>query len=122
MVEGDAKNLDLPTQLWNARLNGDNEEVKVVTQKMFEQVQDKLVDAFFEDNPLTFPKQDDYVEGVFKFLHPGLMDYPEKSTDCYHTIAKKGNNLSQGSDFTQVVTNQLFDDLEASNRMNNRDI
>ncbi|MCX5921567.1 MAG: hypothetical protein NTW61_09715 [Candidatus Melainabacteria bacterium] len=119
VVEGNVKNLDLPTQLWNARLDGDEDGVKAVTAQMFEELRSALVSSFFAENPLSFPEKENYAGGVLKFVNQSYPSYPRVSTTCYDTITTKGNELSKGLDFTQTLTNQLFDDLEASKMMDN---
>ena len=119
VVEGNVKNLDLPTQLWNARLNGNEDGVKAVTAQMLEELRSALVCSFFAENPLSFPEKENYAGGVLKFVNQSYPSYPRASTTCYDTITTKGNGLPKGSDFTQTLTNQLFDDLEASKMMDN---
>ena len=116
VVEGDAGKLDLPTQLWNARLNGDNEEVKVVTQKMFKQIQSDLASLFFEKNQLpkidAIPLNQEIVDFITGY-------YPAANTEAiapkaFETITQRGRNLPNGSDFVQSVINQFFEGVYKS--------
>ena len=104
VVEGNVKNLDLPTQLWNARLNNDEDGVKAVTAQMFKE----LRSALFKQYELHFlPKNTPVsLEVAAIFEQMGKVNNIDSFTDLASQAGEEGFNIT-----AQAVINTLLNDL-----------
>ena len=115
-VEVDPKKPYLPDKMWNARLNGNEDGVKAVTAQMFEELREALVSDFMGKNLLPRFDGPEIDREVASFI---VGYYPEAKTEAiapqaFETIAQRGRNLPQGSNFVQSVINQFFEGVYKS--------
>jgi hypothetical protein len=115
-VEVDPKKPYLPDKMWNARLDGNEDGVKAVTAQMLEELREALVSDFMGKNLLPRFDGPEIDREVASFI---VGYYPEAKTEAiapqaFETIAQRGRNLPQGSNFVQSVINQFFEGVYKS--------
>ena len=104
-VEVDPKKPYLPDEMWNARLNGDEEGVKTVTQQMFE----KLRKTLFDSHTIRMP-----LGGTTKPQVAEIFNQRDKSTNLekFSELANQfDDNSITSKPSPEVMIKQLFDEL-----------
>lgn len=109
VVEVDPKKPYLPDEMWNARLNGNAEEVKAVTQKMFEELRGTL----FDSNTIRMP-----IGGTTKPQVEKIFEKMNKATNLekFSELANQfDDNSITSKPSPEVMIKQLFDELAGVN-------